>query len=64
VETQAHERTWVWRPDPARVPASVPDRLVGTPVYGFGPADADGYVQVVLHDGTRVRAAPGDIVAE
>jgi hypothetical protein len=38
--------------------------LSGKPVYGVGPLGDDGRVEVVLQDGTRVRATPGEVVAE
>jgi hypothetical protein len=60
---QPTEMTWVFRPDPAR------DRQRsrasdGARVYGVGTVGDDGRVEVVLHDGTRVRALPGEVVAE
>jgi hypothetical protein len=60
---QPTEMTWVFRPDPARNPQR--SRVLdGARVYGVGPVDGDGMVEVVLHDGTRVRAMPGEVVAE
>jgi hypothetical protein len=57
------EMTWVFRPDPARDPQRS-RAWDGAGVYGVGPVDGDGTVEVVLHDGTRVRATPGEVVAE
>jgi hypothetical protein len=58
------DKTWVWRPDPASPPPAALRTLVGKPVYGIGPAGADGRVEVVLTDGTRIQAGPGEVVAE
>jgi hypothetical protein len=55
------EVAWVFRPGPSRQHARA---LSGRPVYGVGPLGDDGRVEVVLLDGTRVRAVPGEVVAE
>jgi hypothetical protein len=49
------DQRWVWRPDPAS-----PAR----PVYGIEAAGADGRVEVVLNDGTRIQASPAELRAE
>jgi hypothetical protein len=58
------DKTWVWRPDPASPPPAALRGLVGKPVYGIGPVGADGRAEVTLHDGTRIQAGPGEVVAE
>lgn len=61
-QRQAAELTWVFRPASTR-----PERfqaLAGTPVHGTGPVSPDGEAEVVLGDGTRLRATPAEIVAE
>jgi hypothetical protein len=56
------ELRWVFRPVASR-PEQV-RALAGKPVHGIGPVGADGEVEVVLGDGTHVRAAPTEVVAE
>ncbi|MGC9665038.1 hypothetical protein ACNTMW_00595 [Planosporangium sp. 12N6] len=58
------EVAWVFRPNLAQQPGHRLSALVGKPVYGVGPLGDDGRVEVVLLDGTRVRATPGEVVAE
>jgi len=55
----ASEIRWVYRPPRNR---RSPD--AGAPVFGVSAADEEGRVDVILADGTRVTAAPGDLVAE
>jgi hypothetical protein len=58
----AAELTWVFRPD-----ASQPERLralAGARVHSMGVVGNDGRAEVVLHDGTRLRATPAEVVAE
>jgi hypothetical protein len=38
--------------------------LSGASIYAAGPVGPDGEADVVLKDGTRVRAASAEIVAE
>jgi hypothetical protein len=59
---QPAELTWVFRPAVTR-PEQV-QALAGTPVHGTGPVGPDGEAEVVLGDGTRLRATPGEVVAE
>ena len=59
---QRADLRWVFRPAAAR-PASVP-ALAGRPVHGSGQVGPDGQTEVVLSDGTRLRATPAEIVAE
>jgi hypothetical protein len=49
------DKTWVWRPDAASPPRKV---------YGIGPTRPDGRIEVVLYDGTRVKALPSEVIAE
>jgi hypothetical protein len=58
------EVAWVFRPDLSQRPAQRLQSLVGKRVYGVGAMGDDGHVEVVLQDGTRVRATPGEVVAE
>jgi hypothetical protein len=58
----ATELTWVFRPahsqpDPVRARS-------GAKVHAFGAVGADGRTEVVLQDGTRLRASPAEVVAE
>ncbi|NJC73159.1 hypothetical protein HC031_26070 [Planosporangium thailandense] len=55
------EVAWVFRPGPSQQNARA---LSGKAIYGVGPLGEDGRVEVVLQDGTRVRAAPAEVVAE
>jgi hypothetical protein len=56
------ELSWVLRPAPTR-PARV-RALAGRLIHAVGPVGPDGETEVVLGDGTRVRATPAEIVAE
>jgi hypothetical protein len=56
---QASEIRWVYRPPKSR---RSPD--AGATVFGVSAADQDGRVEVILANGTRVTAVPGDLVAE
>jgi hypothetical protein len=56
------EIRWVYRPPRNR--RSPESGLVGSPVFGVSAADEAGRVDVILTDGTRITAAPGDVVAE
>jgi hypothetical protein len=58
------EVAWVFRPSPSQQYAHRLRALVGKPIYGVGPLGDDGRVEIVLQDGTRVRAMPGEVVAE
>jgi hypothetical protein len=57
------EVAWVFRPGQSQHAQRV-RALAGKAVYGVGPVGDDGRLEVVLQDGTRVRAAPGEVVAE
>jgi hypothetical protein len=59
---QATVLTWVFRPDPSR-PAAL-RALAGSRVYAMSQVGDDGRAEVVLHDGTRLRATPAEIVVE
>jgi hypothetical protein len=61
---QPTEVAWVFRPNLSQRHAHGLRPLAGKRVYGVGPAGDDGQVEVVLQDGTRVRAMPGEVVAE
>ncbi len=61
-QRRATELTWVFRPTEAR-PTEI-RALTGARVHATGPVGADGTTEVVLADGTRVRATPTEIVAE
>jgi hypothetical protein len=56
------ELTWVFRPDGSR-PATVRARA-GARVHAVGLVGDDGCSEVVLQDGTRLRAFPAEVVAE
>ncbi len=61
-EHGAAELTWVLRPAatrPARIRA-----LEGRRIHAVGPVGPDGATDVVLRDGTRLRVAQAEIVAE
>ncbi|GII25638.1 hypothetical protein [Planosporangium mesophilum] len=58
------EVAWVFRPDLSQRRTQPLHALVGKPVYGVGAPGDDGRVEIVLQDGTRVRATPGEVVAE
>ena len=61
-QRRAGELTWIFRPEPGRT-ATV-RALDGTAIHATGPVGANGEAEVVLCDGTRVRAKPAEIVAE
>ncbi len=61
-QRQAAELTWIFRPASTR--AERVQALTGSPVHGTGPVLPDGEAEVVLGDGTRLRATPAEIVAE
>jgi hypothetical protein len=61
-EYRPAELTWVDRPDAGR-PEPIQD-LTGRAVHATGPVRADGEADVVLQDGTRLRARATEIVAE
>jgi len=61
-QRRAAELAWIYRPEPRR-PIRI-RALNGKPVHATGPVDPDGEMDVVLRDGTRVRAKPAEIVAE
>jgi hypothetical protein len=56
------ELRWVLRPDTAR-PAAV-RALAGRLVHAVGVVGTDGFMEVVLHDGTRLRVRPTEVVTE
>ena len=61
-ESRTTELTWIYRPHQER-----PERdraHTGATIYSAGPVGRDGEADVVLKDGTRVRATPAEIVAE
>lgn len=62
IEHRPAELTWVYRPEANR-PEPV-RALAGIAVHATGPVRADGEAEVVLQDGTRLRARPAEIVAE
>jgi hypothetical protein len=59
---RARDLVWVFRPDASR-PAEV-RALAGVPVHDPGRVGPDGAAEVVLRDGSRVRATRAEIVAE
>ena len=59
---QVTELTWVFRPD-GSWPATVRARA-GARVHAVGLVGDDGRTEVVLQDGTRLRALPAEVVAE
>jgi hypothetical protein len=61
-ESRTTELRWIFRPRPDR-PVAV-RALSGASIYAAGSVGADGEADVVLKDGTRVRAASAEIVAE
>lgn len=52
----------MFRPEPTR--AAALQSLSGKPIHATGQADANGETEIVLQDGTRVRAKSVEIVAE
>jgi hypothetical protein len=62
IERRPAELTWVHRPEPGR-PEPI-QALAGRAVHATGPVRPDGEAEVVLQDGTRLRARPAEIVAE
>jgi hypothetical protein len=54
--------TWVFRPDRSQ-PEAVRAQS-GARVHAVGLVGADGRSDIVLQDGTRLRAAPAEVVAE
>jgi hypothetical protein len=59
---RAAELMWVFRPD-----ASQPEwlrALVGARVHSMGVVGDDGRAELVVDDGTRLRATPAEVVAE
>ena len=61
-QRRAGELTWIFRPEASR-PEPV-QALAGRAVHATGPVHADGEIDIVLQDGTRVRARPAEIVPE
>ncbi len=61
-QRRAAELTWIFRPAATR-PRQV-QALAGKPVHATGPVGPDGETDIVLQDGTRLRATPAEIVAE
>jgi hypothetical protein len=61
-QRQAAELTCVFRPDGTRT-AEV-RALAGALIHATGPVGTDGETEVVLRDGTRIRAKLAEIVAE
>jgi hypothetical protein len=61
-QRQATELNWIFRPGVTR-PHSI-QQLAGKPIHATGPVGSDGETDVVLHDGTRLRAKPAEIVAK
>lgn len=59
---QVAELTWVFRPGPAQPARS--RVLAGARVHAMGLVGDDGRAELVLHDGTRLRATPAEVVAE
>ncbi len=59
---RAAELTWIFRPAATR-PAGV-RALDGRPIFAVGQVGPDGNAEVVLGDGTHLRAAVNEIVAE
>ena len=59
---ETRELVWVFRPDQTR--SADIQALAGVPVHATGPAGADGASEVVLRDGSRLRAMRAEIVAE
>jgi len=62
IEQRPAELTWVYRPEAGR-PEPI-QALAGRAGHSTGPVRADGEADVVLQDGTRLRARPAEIVAE
>ena len=60
--TEPTELTWVFRPDGSR-PATIRARA-GARVHAVSLVGDDGRSEVVLQDGTRLRAFPAEVVAE
>ena len=60
--TKATELTWVFRPDGGR-PEAVRARA-GARIHAVSLVGNDGRAEVVLQDGTRLRALPAEVVAE
>jgi hypothetical protein len=56
------ELTWIFRPAATR-PGDV-QALAGSKVHATGLVGPDGEAEVVLQDGTHLRAKPAEIVAE
>lgn len=56
------ELRWIFRPRQDR-PEAV-RALTGASIYAAGPVGPDGEADIVLGDGTRVRATSTEIVAE
>ncbi len=61
-QRRAAELTWIFRPELGRTAAV--KALAGRAIHATGPVRADGEAEVVLNDGTRVRAKPAEIVAQ
>jgi hypothetical protein len=61
-QSRAAEQGWIFRPRPSR-PADVV-ALSGARVHGAGAVDTDGTREIVLQDGTRVRADRAEVVIE
>ncbi|GIF61823.1 hypothetical protein Air01nite_79180 [Asanoa iriomotensis] len=60
--TQRMELRWVFRPMAAR--SAQVRALDGRPVFGIGQASPSGETDIVLTDGTCVRASRKEVVAE
>jgi len=60
--TEPTELTWVFRPDGTRPPAL--RARAGARVHAVSLVGDDGRTEVVLQDGTRLRAFPTEVVAE
>jgi hypothetical protein len=56
------ELTWVFRPGSTR--SARVRALAGRHIHATGPVGPDGEAEVVLGDGTHVRATVAEIVAE
>jgi hypothetical protein len=56
------ELNWIFRPGATR--SEQVRALSGMAVHATGPVGPDGEADIVLRDGTRVRAKPAEIVAE
>jgi hypothetical protein len=56
------ELSWVFRPDGTRPPAV--RARAGARVHAVSLVGDDGRSEVVLQDGTRLRAFPAEVVAE